>query len=65
MARFYSTRRRLIGGAAAALAIGELPRARTQAQAFPSCNLRVVIPTGQGGGADRLRARSMISGDRC
>jgi tripartite-type tricarboxylate transporter receptor subunit TctC len=47
-----STRRRLVAGAAAAVAIGGLPLAR--AQAFPSRNIRVVIPTAQGGGAERL-----------
>jgi tripartite-type tricarboxylate transporter receptor subunit TctC len=46
------TRRRLLAGAGAALALGALPEAR--AQAFPSKNMRVVVPTGQGGGADRL-----------
>jgi len=48
------TRRRLVAGAAAAVALGPL---RARAQAFPSKNMRVVIPTAQGGGADRL-ARS-------
>src|SRR6185436_16317489 len=47
-----SMRRRLLAGAGAALALGHLPRAA--AQAFPSRNMRVVIPTGQGGGAERL-----------
>jgi len=47
-----SMRRRLLAGAGAALALGQLPRAT--AQAFPSKNMRVVIPTGQGGGAERL-----------
>ncbi len=46
-----STRRRLVGAAGAALALGPL---RARAQAFPSKNMRVVIPTAQGGGADRL-----------
>ena len=46
------TRRRLIAGAGAAIALGHLPR--VAAQAFPSKNMRVVIPTGQGGGAERL-----------
>jgi len=46
------TRRRLLAGAAGALALGALPQAR--AQGFPSKNMRVVVPTGQGGGADRL-----------
>lgn len=45
------TRRRVLAGAAAALALGPL---RARAQAFPSKNMRVVIPTAQGGGADRL-----------
>lgn len=48
------SRRRLIAGAAAALALGPSP---LRAQAYPSKNIRVVIPTGQGGGAERL-ARS-------
>ncbi len=52
MAKFRSGRRRLLAGLSAALAVGQLPRAH--AQEFPSRNLRVVIPTGQGGGADRL-----------
>jgi tripartite-type tricarboxylate transporter receptor subunit TctC len=43
------TRRRLLGAAAAvSLPLG------AWGQAFPSRNMRVVIPTGQGGGADRL-----------
>ena len=46
------SRRRFLAGAGAALALGNLPRAF--AQAFPSKNMRVVIPTGQGGGAERL-----------
>lgn len=45
-------RRRLLTGAASAAALAYLPGAR--AQAFPSKNIRVVVPTGQGGGADRL-----------
>jgi tripartite-type tricarboxylate transporter receptor subunit TctC len=45
------TRRRILAGGAVALALGPL---RAHAQAFPSKNMRVVIPTGQGGGADRL-----------
>jgi tripartite-type tricarboxylate transporter receptor subunit TctC len=52
MTQFSSNRRRLLAGAAAAAAIGRVPLAG--AQAFPSKNMRVVIPTGQGGGADRL-----------
>jgi tripartite-type tricarboxylate transporter receptor subunit TctC len=45
-------RRRLITGGAAAAALGALPLAR--GQAYPSRNIKVVIPTGQGGGAERL-----------
>jgi tripartite-type tricarboxylate transporter receptor subunit TctC len=45
------TRRRMLAGAGAALALGPL---NARAQAYPSKNIRVVIPTGQGGGADRL-----------
>jgi tripartite-type tricarboxylate transporter receptor subunit TctC len=45
------TRRRLIAGGSAAIALGPLG---ARAQAFPSKNIRVVIPTGQGGGAERL-----------
>ena len=44
-------RRRVVRAAAAAAALGVLP---VRAQAFPSRNMRVVIPTAQGGGADRL-----------
>ncbi len=47
-----TVRRRLLAGAAAAAALGAACRVR--AQAYPSRNLRVVIPTGQGGGAERL-----------
>jgi tripartite-type tricarboxylate transporter receptor subunit TctC len=46
------SRRRLLAGAAGAAALGALQQAR--AQAFPSKNMRVVVPTAQGGGADRL-----------
>ena len=45
-------RRRLLGAVIAATAASRLPLAR--AQDFPSRNIRVVVPTGQGGGADRL-----------
>lgn len=45
------SRRRLIVGAGAALSLAGLP---VRGQGFPSRNMRVVIPTGQGGGADRL-----------
>lgn len=52
MPGFEPVRRQLLASGAAAMAVGVLPGAR--AQAFPSRNMRVVIPTGQGGGADRL-----------
>jgi tripartite-type tricarboxylate transporter receptor subunit TctC len=52
MPGFDPRRRRLLAAAAAATITGAAPRAG--AQAFPSRNMRVVIPTGQGGGADRL-----------
>ena len=52
MTRFNPSRRRLLAGAAAAAAIGRIPLAG--AQAYPSRNMRVVVPTAQGGGADRL-----------
>jgi tripartite-type tricarboxylate transporter receptor subunit TctC len=48
----FIRRRRFVAGAGAAMALGVLPRAH--AQAFPSRNMRVVVPTAQGGGADRL-----------
>jgi tripartite-type tricarboxylate transporter receptor subunit TctC len=52
MPGFDPVRRQLLASGAAAMAVGMLPSAR--AQAFPSRNMRVVVPTGQGGGADRL-----------
>src|SRR5918996_3049584 len=54
MNQYHASRRRLLAGAAAALALGP---SQLRAQAYPSKNIRVVIPTGQGGGAERL-ARS-------
>jgi tripartite-type tricarboxylate transporter receptor subunit TctC len=45
-------RRRLLAGAAGAFALAQMPWAR--AQTFPSKNIRVVVPTAQGGSADRL-----------
>ena len=45
-------RRRLLAGAAAGATLGYLPGAFSQA--YPSGNMRVVIPTRQGGGAERL-----------
>ena len=57
------TRRGLGVAAFGAMAAGAgLPRdAAAQAAAFPTRNFRVVIPTGQGGGADRL-ARAFDDG---
>jgi tripartite-type tricarboxylate transporter receptor subunit TctC len=52
MANVNPNRRRWLAGLTAAIAVGQLPKAR--AQAFPSQNMRVVVPTAQGGGADRL-----------
>jgi tripartite-type tricarboxylate transporter receptor subunit TctC len=49
MAYTSITRRRLLLGAAAGVFFG-----KANAQAFPSRNMRVVVPTAQGGGADRL-----------
>ena len=49
MAYCTITRRRFLAAAAAAGLVGPV-----SAQNFPSRNMRVVIPTGQGGGADRL-----------
>jgi tripartite-type tricarboxylate transporter receptor subunit TctC len=51
MNSYRSIRRRLLGAAAAALTLGP---GGVRAQAFPSKNMRVVVPTAQGGGADRL-----------
>ena len=45
-------RRRLLAGAAGASVLAPLPHA--QAQAYPSKVIRVVVPTAQGGSADRL-----------
>jgi tripartite-type tricarboxylate transporter receptor subunit TctC len=44
-------RREILRGAVAAAALSQLP---VRAQQYPSGNMRVIIPTGQGGGADRL-----------
>ncbi len=52
MDRSSIVRRRLLAGAAGALALAHLPRVR--AAGYPDHNIRVVVPTGQGGGADRL-----------
>jgi tripartite-type tricarboxylate transporter receptor subunit TctC len=52
MQSFKPARRRLVTGAAAMAALAFAGRAR--AQSFPSKNMRVVVPTAQGGGADRL-----------
>ena len=55
MAHYSTTRRRLLAAAGAGLAAGYLPRGF--ADDYPSKNIHVVIPTRQGGGAERL-ARS-------
>lgn len=52
MTHHSSMRRRLLAGAGAALAWGRWPS--VHAETFPGRNMRVVIPTGQGGGAERL-----------
>src|SRR5512144_2014297 len=46
-------RRRLLQGAAAATALSQFPRALAQGK-YPSDNMRIIVPTGQGGSADRL-----------
>lgn len=48
-----SMRRRLLGGTLGAAALSQVPRAFAQAK-YPASNMRVIIPTGQGGSADRL-----------
>jgi tripartite-type tricarboxylate transporter receptor subunit TctC len=51
----WMSRRAFCGGVAAAgLAATPFGRAIAQGQKYPSQTLRVVIPTGQGGGAERL-----------
>ncbi len=52
MSTFNQHRRRLVVGASAAAALAGLPR--VYADEYPSKNIRVVIPTRQGGGAERL-----------
>jgi tripartite-type tricarboxylate transporter receptor subunit TctC len=46
-------RRRVLKGALAATALSRVPLAFAQ-NAYPSGNMRVIVPTGQGGSADRL-----------
>ena len=46
-------RRRVLRGALGAAALSQFPFAFGQA-AYPSGNMRVIVPTGQGGSADRL-----------
>jgi tripartite-type tricarboxylate transporter receptor subunit TctC len=52
MANPSITRRRLLAGMAAVSSLGSY--SRVWGQTFPSRNMRVVVPTAQGGGADRL-----------
>jgi tripartite-type tricarboxylate transporter receptor subunit TctC len=52
--RFTISRRTFGAGAAAGLAAGLLGGRAFAQQDYPSQNFRVVIPTGQGGGAERL-----------
>lgn len=47
------SRRRLLGAAAGSFALAQVPGAFAQ-EKFPSKNIRVVVPTAQGGSADRL-----------
>ena len=55
MTHHSTTRRRMLAAAGAGLAAGYLPR--VFADDYPSKNIHVVVPTRQGGGAERL-ARS-------
>ncbi|MGQ0663023.1 MAG: tripartite tricarboxylate transporter substrate-binding protein [Pseudomonadota bacterium] len=48
------SRRQVLMGSAAAIAASALAWPARGAEAFPTGNMRVVIPTAQGGGADRL-----------
>ncbi len=48
------SRRAFCGGVAAGVAAAPLGRASAQGQKYPSRPFSVVIPTGQGGGAERL-----------
>jgi tripartite-type tricarboxylate transporter receptor subunit TctC len=50
----FLTRRTVLRGSAAALAAGFAATPLRRAWAYPERNLKVVIPTAQGGGADRL-----------
>jgi tripartite-type tricarboxylate transporter receptor subunit TctC len=52
MAYPSTTRRRLLAGMAAVSSLGSY--SKIWGQTFPSRNMRVVVPTAQGGGADRL-----------
>ncbi|MCK6453165.1 MAG: hypothetical protein L6R19_20300 [Alphaproteobacteria bacterium] len=53
--RFVPARRRLLQGAAGLAALGVAPAIVRRADAaYPERNIKVVIPTAQGGGADRL-----------
>jgi tripartite-type tricarboxylate transporter receptor subunit TctC len=55
MSRFKSTRRRFLAGSAAVTGAALLPlvASRPAWAAFPERNVEILIPTGEGGGADR------------
>ena len=55
MIRFNTTRRRFLAGSAAAAVTATVPlvASRPAWAAFPERNVEIVIPTGEGGGADR------------
>ena len=56
------TRRRLLAGAGAAMALGPL---HARAQGFPSKNIRVSFPPGRAAAPTGLLAPSTTSGRRC
>jgi tripartite-type tricarboxylate transporter receptor subunit TctC len=52
--RIVMPRRRFVGGFAASAALAAVPFNGASAQTYPSRRISVVIPTGQGGGAERI-----------
>jgi tripartite-type tricarboxylate transporter receptor subunit TctC len=52
--RIAMPRRRFVGGLAASAALAAAPFNGAAAQTYPSRRISVVIPTGQGGGAERI-----------